>query len=116
MLSSLHALTLGTALSAASRDQLLGWLRESKTGGKRLRARLPHGWQVGDKTGTGERGTSNVVGLLWPPDGGAPVVVTAYLTEGAADGAVRDAALADVGAAVAAASGRQNRPGQNRPG
>ena len=111
MLSSLHALTLGTALSAASREQLLAWLRENKTGGRRLRAGLPRGWQVGDRTGTGENGTSNVVGLLWPPDGGAPVVVTAYLTEGPSDGAVRDAALADVGAAIAAALVRQNREG-----
>ena len=111
MLASLHALTLGTALSAASREQLLAWLRENKTGGRRLRAGLPRGWQVGDRTGTGENGTSNVVGLLWPPDGGAPVVVTAYLTEGPSDGAVRDAALADVGAAIAAALVRQNREG-----
>jgi beta-lactamase class A len=41
--------------------------------------------------------------LLWPPDGAAPVLVAAYLTEGPADSAVRDAALADVGADVAAA-------------
>jgi beta-lactamase class A len=41
------------------------------------------------------------VGLVWPP-GGAPLLVAAYLTEGPADMATRDAALADVGAAVAA--------------
>jgi beta-lactamase class A len=103
MLASLHALTLGTALSTTSREQLLAWLRENKTGDRRLRARLPSGWQAGEKTGTGGYGTSNDVGLLWPSDGAAPVLVSAYLTEGPADSAVRDAALADIGAAVAAA-------------
>lgn len=104
MLADMHALTLGDVLSMAARERLQGWLRDGKTGGARLRARLPQGWQAGEKTGTGANGTSNDVGLLWPSGGGAPLVVAAYLTEGAADGAVRDAALADVGAAVAAAS------------
>jgi beta-lactamase class A len=106
MLADLHALTLGPALSAPARERLRGWLRANRTGGTRLRARVPQAWRVGDRTGTGGHGTSNVVGLLWPPNDGAPVVVAAYLTEGPADGAVRDAALEDVGAAVAAAAAR----------
>ena len=57
--------------------------------------------QVADKTGTGDHCTSNDVGLLWPPDRAAPVLVAAYLTEGSTDRAVRDAALAAVGAAAA---------------
>lgn len=103
MLADLHALTLGDALSAPARERLQGWLRDNKTGGARLRAKLPPGWRAGEKTGTAANGTSNDVGLLWPPGGGAPVLVAAYLTQGPADGAVRDAALADVGAAIAAA-------------
>lgn len=104
MLETMHALTLGPALSPSSKERVVGWLRDNRTGDKRLRAALPSGWRAGEKTGTGENGTSNDVGLLWPPDGGtAPVLVAAYLTEGPADGAVRDAALADVGAAVGAA-------------
>lgn len=106
MLADLHALTLGPALSAPARERLTAWLRANKTGDKRLRAGLPRGWQAGEKTGAGENGTNNDVGLLWPPDGAAPVLVAAYLTEGPADGARRDAALADVGAAVAAAWSR----------
>ena len=104
MLADLHALALGPALSAAARERMQGWLRGSRTGGARLRARLPQGWRAAEKTGTGEHGTSNDVGLLWSPDGSAPVLVAAYLTEGPADGAARDAVLADVGAAVAAAT------------
>lgn len=102
MLDTMRRLTLGNALSEASRQTLTGWLLDNKTGDARLRARLPEGWRTGDKTGTGQRNTSNDIGLLWPP-GQPPVLVTAYLTEGSANGAERDATLAAVGAAVAAA-------------
>jgi beta-lactamase class A len=96
MLQNLRKTVLGDALRPASREQLARWLLANKTGGKRLRAHLPADWRVGDKTGSGGRGTSNDIGVLWPP-GGAPVVVTAYLTETSADANVRDAALAEVG-------------------
>lgn len=103
MLANIGRLALGEVLAEGSRAQLLGWLRGNRTGDARLRARLPAGWTAGERTGTGGHASSNDVGLLWPP-GGAPVIVAAYLTQGAAEGAVRDAALADVGAAVAAAT------------
>ncbi len=103
MLGSLHAMTLGSALSSTSRAQLVAWLRANKTGDKRLRAGLPVGWQAGEKTGSGQRNSSNDIGLLWPPGGRPPLVVTVYLTEGVADSAVRDAAIADVAAAIVAA-------------
>ena len=52
-------LVLGDALSDGSREQLVAWLRANTTGGARLRAGVPADWRVGDKTGTGERGTTN---------------------------------------------------------
>ena len=103
MLASLHAFTIGSGLSDLAKAALLGWLRNNTTGNARLRAGLPSGWHAGEKTGSSEYNTSNDVALLWPPNGGAAVLVAAYLTEGVADGKLRDAALADVGAAVAAA-------------
>ena len=103
MLATLHALALGTALSSSSRERFVGRLWDNRTGDKRLRAGLPPGRRAGERTGTGGNGTSNDAGLLWPPRGRAPVLVAAYLTGGPADAPARDAALADVGAAVAAA-------------
>jgi beta-lactamase class A len=103
MLASLRALALGPALSANGQAQLQSWLRANKTGDARLRARLPTGWQAGEKTGTSSHGTTNDVGLLWPPDGAAPLLVAAFLTESTAEGPVREAALADVGQAIALA-------------
>lgn len=100
MAATLRRLALGEILSTAGRAQFVAWLRGNRTGDARLRAGLPSGWQVGDRTGTGARNTSNVIGVMWPPAGRAPLVVTAFLTEGAREGARRDAALAAVGAAV----------------
>lgn len=104
MVADLRVLALGSGLSASSRLQLRKWLRDNRTGDARLRARLPPGWHAGEKTGTAANGTSNDVGLLWPPSG-TPVLVAAFLTQGSPDGATRDAALAEVGAVVAAALG-----------
>lgn len=100
MVANLERLTLGTALTPASRAILLGWLADNRTGGARLRAGLPPGWRVGDKTGSGDRGTTNDTGLLWPP-GGAPILVAAYLTETDASTEDRNAILADVARAIA---------------
>lgn len=105
MAATLRRLALGEILSTASRTQFVTWLRGNRTGDARLRAGLPHGWQVGDRTGTGARNTSNVIGVMWPPAGRPPLVVTAFLTEGAREGARRDAALAAVGGAVTGAMG-----------
>ena len=87
-------------LTPASRERLQGWMLGCRTGDQRLRAGVPPGWRIGEKTGTGPRGTSNDIGVLWPP-GRAPVVLTCYLTGSTADGARRDAALAAVGRSVA---------------
>jgi beta-lactamase class A len=104
MLQDLRRLLLGDVLAASSRDRLAGWLKANRTGDARLRARLPPGWQAGEKTGTSAHGTSNDVGLLWPPGGGAPVLVAAFITDCPAPPARRDAALAEIGALVAGAA------------
>jgi beta-lactamase class A len=100
--SDLRALALGNVLSTKSRGQLIGWLAANMTGGKRLRAGLPAGWRVGDKTGTGEQGTANDVAVIWPPDR-APFVITAYLTGAAVPADRQDAVMAAVGRAVTTA-------------
>jgi beta-lactamase class A len=96
MVSNIQKIVLGTALSEASRKQMTQWLLDNKTGDTRLRALLPAGWRVGDKTGTGGHGTTNDVGILWPP-GRAPIVVAVYLTGTSRPIAQREAVLAKVG-------------------
>lgn len=102
MLANLDKLIFGSALSAGPRDQLVAWLKGNTTGGTRLRAGLPRDWSFGDKTGAGERGSTNDIAVIWPV-GRKPVVVTAYLTGTAAPVEQRNATLASVGRAVATA-------------
>jgi beta-lactamase class A len=99
MAGSIRALLFRSALSGSSRAALEAWLRANLTGGARLRAGLAPGWQAGEKTGTGERGTTNDVGLLWTPRG-MPLIVTAYLTDCDAPAAAREAAIAGVARAI----------------
>ncbi|NEV77123.1 class A beta-lactamase [Rhodopseudomonas sp. BR0C11] len=100
MAQTLRALTLGDALSATSRAQLIAWLKANTTGGTRLRAGVPSGWAVADKTGTGDNGTANDVAVLWPPQH-APLIVTVCLTGAAVARDQQNKIIADVGAAVA---------------
>ena len=83
MLSNLRTLVLGDALAPLSRERLTAWL-------------------VGNKAGSGERGTTNDVGIVWPP-GRALVLISIYLTGTPASPAQRNAALAAVGRAVSSA-------------
>lgn len=100
MLGDIRKLVLGDVLSPQSKDQLTKWLTDTKTADKRLRAKLPPGWRTGGKTGTGAHGSTNDVGILWPPQG-APILVAAYLTQTSAPPEAREAALADIGRAIA---------------
>ncbi|MCR6475310.1 class A beta-lactamase [Variovorax sp. ZS18.2.2] len=79
MAASVERLVLGNALGAAQREQLKTWLLGNTTSTERFLAGVPAGWKVGDKTGSGSYGTTNDVGVLWPP-AGAPLVLAVYLT------------------------------------
>ena len=102
MAENVRRLVLGNALSPPSREQLTAWLLGNRTGGPRLRARLPKEWRVADKTGTGEHGTTNDVGLFWRRDR-QPVIVSAYLTGSPGTKDEQNATIAAVGEAVAEA-------------
>ena len=101
MLGTMQKLLVGKALSRASREQLTAWLVANKTGDQRLRAGVPQGWRVGDKTGTGENGAANDVAVVWPANG-APLVVSAYFAEAQMSPEGRNAVLAEVGRLVSA--------------
>ncbi|ELW9448273.1 PenA family class A beta-lactamase [Burkholderia cenocepacia] len=100
MAASLRVLTLGDALPAAQRAQLVAWLRGNKVGDKRIRAGVPAGWAVGDKTGTGDYGTTNDAGVIWPTSR-APIVLAVYYTQTRADARAKDDVIASVARIVA---------------
>lgn len=79
MAHSLQQLLLGNSLPAPQRQQLDAWMRGNTTGDKRIRAGVPAGWQVADKTGSGAYGSVNDIGVAYPPSG-APLVIAVYYT------------------------------------
>jgi beta-lactamase class A len=101
MLVNLHRLAIGDVLKPASREQLVAWLKANKTGNERMRAKLPPDWIVGDKTGLGNHGTINDIGIIWPPDG-VPVLLTIYLTSTERSIAQRAAIVQEIGRLAAA--------------
>lgn len=94
----------GGLLRPESRDELVGWMVETRTGANRLRAGLPDGWKAGDKTGTGNGAGMvakyNDVAAIWPPAGRRAVMVAAYFDAAAPAeerNAKDEAVLADAG-------------------
>ncbi|MFD4866663.1 class A beta-lactamase [Streptomyces sp. NPDC058412] len=95
-------LVLGDALTPRHRELLTRWLRATTTSGDRFRAGLPVDWVIGDKTGSGSYGTSNDVGVAWPP-GRPPVVLAVLTTRPEASAPRADALVAKAAKALAAA-------------
>lgn len=104
MADSLHRLIFADVLSPRSKAQLAAWLVMNKTGDTRLRAGLPAGWIVGDKTGTNgdKAGNANDVAIAWSPDRGA-IVVTAFCEIPGISGDERNAVIAEIGRIAAEA-------------
>ncbi len=101
MARDMEAVLLGSVLSEPSRRRLEAWLIADKVGDKRLRAGLPPFWGVGDKTGSGDPGTANAIGILRPP-GRAPLLAGVYYTESDAPMDARNAIHKEVGEIIAA--------------
>jgi beta-lactamase class A len=100
MMLDLRKLAVGTTLSPSSLKLLTKWLIGNQTGDKRLRAGLPRNWRIGDKTGTGDRGTAGDVAIAWPA-GRPPVLIAVYLTGSRKNRDFQDATIAQVGKVVA---------------
>jgi beta-lactamase class A len=103
MVRLMWSLLFGSALAPASRARLLGWMEGATTGLGRLRAGLPAGWRVGDKTGNGANGAANDLAFALPP-GGAAILIACYTSGGNAPTAVRDEVHASVARLVAASA------------
>ena len=99
----LRAVVLGDALRAPERAQLTRWLRTNTTGAALIRAGVPDGWTVGDKTGTGATyGARNDIAVVWPPDR-APIVIAIMTNRPEPDARHDDRLIARAASAVIAA-------------
>lgn len=62
-----RALLVGDVLSPPQRQLLEDWMRANQTSS--MRAGLSAGWTTADKTGSGDYGSTNDVGIAYGPDG-----------------------------------------------
>ncbi|MDY7577770.1 class A beta-lactamase [Herbaspirillum sp. RTI4] len=104
MATSCRQLVLGEVLAPAQRAQLQRWIRGNTTGAARIRSGVPSDWKVGDKTGSGDYGTTNDVGVIWPP-AQAAIVLALYFTQHEKEAASRNEVLAAATRIVVAAFG-----------
>ncbi|MCJ8240388.1 class A beta-lactamase (plasmid) [Rhizobium sp. SSM4.3] len=105
MASTLRRLLLDGALEPEAADQLESWMAANAVAGGLLRAELPKGWRIADRSGAGGHGTRGVIALLRPPEG-APLVVAIYMDGRKHPLKTRDAAIAEIGAAIFAEYGQ----------
>ena len=102
--ADLRAYLLDDALDDADRTLLTEWLTASATGADLIRAGVPTGWVVADKSGSGGWGTRNDIAVVWPP-GGEPIVLAVMSSRGSADAVPADAILARATSVVVEALG-----------
>jgi len=102
--ADLDKILLGDVLRPASRDRLTDWMKGDRVAAPMLRAALPPGWTIADKTGAGGHGSRGIVAVIWPP-GRAPFVVALYISETTATMDARNAAVAQIGAVLVKAIG-----------
>lgn len=108
MVALLRLLADHSPLSPDHTQLLLGWMSSTHTGDRRLRALLPPGTPVADKTGTSGTArkvtnATNDVGLITLPDG-RRLAVAVFVADSAAPPNVREHVIAQIGQAVYAAA------------
>jgi len=102
MATSLQKLALGNALPQAQREQLVAWMKGNTTGDKRIRAGVPAGAMVADKTGGGDYGTTNDIGIVWR-ENRAPLVIAVYFTQPQQDAKANNEVIASAARIVSQA-------------
>lgn len=91
---SLQAFTLGDALPKEKRELLIDWMKRNTTGDALIRAGVPKGWEVADKTGAGSYGTRNDIAIIWPSKGD-PIVLAVLSSRDEKDAEYNDKLIAE---------------------
>ena len=96
MALGLQKMLTSNTLTPTNRATLAGWMREDKVGDALLRATLPPGWAIADKTGAGGHGSRAIIAAVYPPQQ-APFYVAIYLTHTEATMEMANTAIAQIG-------------------
>jgi beta-lactamase class A len=93
MARTLRKLLLADGLAPAGQARLRDWMLENTTGDSRIRAGVPAGWKVADKTGTGDYGSAGDIAVVYPPQR-PPIVLAIYTRRSAKDADARSDIIA----------------------
>lgn len=96
MAAGLQKILTSNTLTPANRATLDSWMREDKVGDALLRATLPQGWSIADKTGAGGHGSRAIIAAVYPPQQ-APFYVAIYITRTEATMPMTNTAIAQIG-------------------
>jgi beta-lactamase class A len=91
--TSLLSFTIGDALTKEKQDLLVDWLKRNTTGDNLIRAGVPKGWEVGDKSGSASYGTRNDIGIIWPPNED-PIILAVLSSKDEEDAEANDELIA----------------------
>lgn len=95
MALSVQKILLGEILNPDNRELLLGWMKNNTTGYKRIRAGVPLGWTVADKTGSGSYGIANDVGIAWSLSC-KPIILSIFTISNKSDAKPNDETIAKI--------------------
>ncbi|KZE71028.1 class A beta-lactamase [Paenibacillus jamilae] len=97
--NSFKVLTIDDSMPNDKQELLIGWLKENTTGDELIRAAVPEGWVVGDKTGAGSYGTRNDVAIVWPPDR-EPIIIAVMSSRDTEDAEYNNTLVAEAAKAA----------------
>ncbi|UCM91610.1 class A beta-lactamase [Streptomyces marincola] len=106
MAGSLRAFLLGDALERQERALLRQWMETNTTGETLIKAGVPEEWTVADKSGSAGYGGRNNVAVVWPDDGGNPIVMAVMSSRDEEDAEHRDALVAEAASVAVEGLGR----------
>ncbi|WP_197275123.1 class A beta-lactamase [Luteipulveratus halotolerans] len=92
--TDLRALLVDDVLPSPERAFLRDTMWRNTTGDTTIRAGVPKGWTVADKTGTASYGGRNDIAVIWPPDR-EPVVIAVLSTRDTQGSKGVDAVIAE---------------------
>ena len=72
--TTLKVFGISEYLPVDKQEIFTNWLKGNTTGDSLIRAGVPEGWEVGDKSGAGSYGTRNDIAIVWPPNR-EPIVI-----------------------------------------
>lgn len=78
MSKSIKKILIGEVLSNSSKAQLKEWMVNNKVADNMLRASLPKGWKIADRSGASDYGVRGITSMVWSNDH-EPVFISIYV-------------------------------------